>query len=157
MLRHLVPGPRSDQPRSQHCTVDRNPMAAYGQSPCMGLGRQFNLLACLDNADGGSRACEKLWEWLPIGSRRSKRGPSENPVPLLTWTFWSGRPDLNRRPLDPQARIRCLMRSEGVGLRASHLRLRSAGVAVGRDESEWVGSRGWLLQSLGRLASWDFS
>ncbi len=27
---------------------------------------------------------------------------------------------------------------------ASHLRLRSAGVAVGRDESEWVGSRGWL-------------
>jgi hypothetical protein len=25
---------------------------------------------------------------------------------------------------------------------------------VGRDESEWVGSRGWLLQSLGSLASW---
>jgi hypothetical protein len=38
-----------------------------------------------------------------IGSRRSKRGPSVNSVPLLTWTFWSGRPDLNRRPLDPQS------------------------------------------------------
>jgi hypothetical protein len=34
----------------------------------------------------------------------------------------SGRPDLNRRPLDPQARIRCLAWSEGVERRASHLR-----------------------------------
>ncbi len=57
----------------------------------------------------------------PSGSRRSKRGPSENPVPLLTWTFWSGRPDLNRRPLDPQARMRCLGWSEGVERRARHL------------------------------------
>jgi hypothetical protein len=48
----------------------------------------------------------------PIGSRRSERGPGENPVPLLTWTFWSGRPDLNRRPLDPQSRIRRLARSD---------------------------------------------
>jgi hypothetical protein len=46
------------------------------------------------------------------------------------------------------------MRSEGVGLRASHLRLRSAGVAVGRDESEWVGSRGWLLQSQASAGLW---
>jgi predicted ATPase len=34
---------------------------------------------------------------------------------------WSGRPDLNRRPLDPQARIWCLARSEEVRRRVSHL------------------------------------
>jgi hypothetical protein len=58
------------------------------------------------------------------GIAKELDGPSSNPDwlpkiekgtrnPLLTWTFWSGRPDLNRRPLDPQARIRCLAWSEG--------------------------------------------
>jgi hypothetical protein len=34
----------------------------------------------------------------------------------------SGRPDMNRRPLDPQARIRRLLPSERVERRAAHLR-----------------------------------
>ncbi len=38
--------------------------------------------------------------------------------------IWSGRRDLNPRPLDPQARIWRLARSEGVGRRASHLQQR---------------------------------
>jgi len=49
-------------------------------------------------------------DWLP----KIEKGPRQEPEPLLTWTFWSGRPDLNRRPLDPQARIRRLTRSESV-------------------------------------------
>jgi hypothetical protein len=55
----------------------------------------------------------------------------------------SGRPDLNRRPLDPQARIRCLARSEGVGRGASPADS-PRGVAVSPGESEGIGSRNWL-------------
>jgi hypothetical protein len=59
----------------------------------------------------------------------------------------SGRPDMNRRPLDPQARIRRLARSEGVERGASHLQRRSDWVWIGGGESEGVGSRGWLSGS----------
>ncbi len=39
-------------------------------------------------------------DWLPkIG-----KGPGDNPVPLLTWTVWSERPDLNRRGCRPAGR-----------------------------------------------------
>ena len=41
--------------------------------------------------------------WLPDWLPKIEKGPERNPEPLLTWTFWSGRPDLNRRPLDPQS------------------------------------------------------
>src|SRR5262249_25181078 len=47
----------------------------------------------------GSTARRWLPDWLP----KIEKGPGSKPVPLLTWTFWSGRPDLNRRPLDPQS------------------------------------------------------
>jgi hypothetical protein len=56
----------------------------------------------------------------------------------------SGRPDMNRRPLDPQARIRRLARSEGVGQGAIHLEKPSNWVGIGSGESEGVGSRSWL-------------
>ena len=89
----------------------------------------------------------------PPGSRRSKRGPSENPEPLLTWTFWSGRPDLNRRPLDPQARIRCLPRSEGVERRASHQQKPPEEIAVNRGRSDGVGSL--TSPTLARVRLWQ--
>jgi hypothetical protein len=56
----------------------------------------------------------------------------------------SGRPDLNRRPLTPNARIWCLARSERVGRRASHLHQRPGGVATSPAESEGIGSPDWL-------------
>ena len=49
-----------------------------------------------------------------------------------------------RRPLDPQARIGCLGRSEGVGRGASHLEKQSEGVAASLVESGGVGSCNWL-------------
>ncbi len=72
--------------------------------------------------------------WFPLGSHL---------VPKV-FEKASGRLDLNRRTPDPQARNRCLARSERVEMRATHLRQCSADVAVGRDESGHVGSLNWL-------------
>ena len=58
--------------------------------------------------------------------------------------YQSGRPDLNRRLLDSQARIRRLGGSEGVERRASHQQKPLGGIAVGRGRSDNVGSRDWL-------------
>jgi hypothetical protein len=74
----------------------------------------------------------------PRASR--KKGPSLTPErTTLTCGNWSGRPDSNRRPLDPQARIRCLGRSDGVGRGATSCRF----VPRGRGESGAV--RGYWL------------
>src|SRR5262249_23506414 len=47
---------------------------------------------------GSTPAASSDPDWLP----KIEKGTGRSPEPLLTWTFWSGRPDLNRRPLDPQ-------------------------------------------------------
>ena len=57
---------------------------------------------------------------------------------------WSGRRDLNPRPLDPQSRMACLARSERAGRGASHLQQRPEGVAGSLSESTCIGSRSWL-------------
>src|SRR5262249_35778379 len=44
--------------------------------------------------------------WLPDWFPKIEKGHRQKPEPLLTWTIWSGRPDLNRRPLDPQTAAR---------------------------------------------------
>jgi hypothetical protein len=52
-----------------------------------------------------------LGECLPAGSPKIEKEPRRLPEPLLTCTFWSGRRDLNPRPLDPQECIHVILAS----------------------------------------------
>jgi hypothetical protein len=47
----------------------------------------------------GRPSGERLPGWLP----KDRKEPRNDPKPLLTSKFWSGRRDLNPRPLDPQS------------------------------------------------------
>ncbi len=67
----------------------------------------------------------------------------------LPGTFWSGWPDLNRRPLRPEARRIGRSRSDRAERGASHLRIRPGSVEPDRAEPRGVGSRNWLPGSGG--------
>ena len=89
--RHRVRLPARDPARAHHRRHghEQDPQQEAGQN---GLARHATTPE--NTNPGGS----------PSGSRRSKRGPgprSETPSDLPM--HWSGRPDLNRRPLDPQS------------------------------------------------------
>jgi hypothetical protein len=105
-------------------------------APGIRLSRQRDLQDCVAAASDALliRAGQVgmiMAGFVPISGYKCSKNPSV-------------QPDLNRRPLDPQARIRRLARSEGVGQGAIHLEKPSSWVGIGSGESEGVGSRSWL-------------
>jgi hypothetical protein len=94
-----------------------------------------------------------VWTVGPPRSRRSKRVPDQDPKLLLTCYAMVGTAGLNRRPLDPQARIGCLDWSEGRRAGSLLPQIRSVRVGVSPGESAGIGSRDWLPGCLGPPSS----
>jgi hypothetical protein len=94
-----------------------------------------------DLREGAGATCEIVRDRAP----HAEKGPSITPErTTLICGNWSGRPDLNRRPLDPPARIRCLGRSDVVGRGEAPFADSSREVVVSPGESEDIGSHNWL-------------